>query len=102
MAISTSMIEEMQFCGSVDEATSLPGAYVIAIELAETVTVTLRGRSSIDLPTGRYLYCALLKGWRIEAASFTTLPTRQVYSQAYRSTDRARQRNWLLDFVWWR
>ena len=56
------MIEEIQFCGSVDEATSLPGAYVIAIELAETVMVTLGGRSAIDLPTGRYLYCGSAKG----------------------------------------
>ncbi len=62
MAISTSMAKEIRFCGSVDEVPSLPGAYVIAIELAETVMVTLCGRAVIDLPAGRYLYCGSAKG----------------------------------------
>jgi Uri superfamily endonuclease len=62
MAISTSMTKDIQFCGSIDEAPSLPGAYMIAIELAKTIVVTLGGRAAIDLPAGRYLYCGLAKG----------------------------------------
>jgi Uri superfamily endonuclease len=62
MATSKSMIKDSRFCDSVDEAPSLPGAYVIAIELAEPVAVTLCGRAAIDLPAGRYLYCGSAKG----------------------------------------
>ena len=62
MAISTSMSEEIRFCGSVDEAPSLPGAYVIAIELADPLAVTLLGQAAIELPAGRYLYCGSAKG----------------------------------------
>jgi Uri superfamily endonuclease len=62
MAINTSMSKEIRFCGSVDEAPWLPGAYVMAIELAETIVVTLCGRAAIDLPAGRYLYCGSAKG----------------------------------------
>ena len=62
MATSKSMIKDSRFCGSVDEAPSLPGAYVIAIELAEPVVVTLCGRAAIDLPAGRYLYCGSANG----------------------------------------
>ena len=46
MAISTSMTKDIQFCGSIDEAPLLPGAYMIAIELAKTIVVTLGGRAS--------------------------------------------------------
>jgi histidyl-tRNA synthetase len=56
------MIKDIRFCGSIDEAPSLPGAYMIAIELAETIAVTLGGRAAIDLPAGRYLYCGSAKG----------------------------------------
>ncbi len=55
------MTKEIQYCGRVDEAPSLPGAYVIAIELAETVMVTI-GRAAISLSGGRYLYCGSAKG----------------------------------------
>jgi len=51
MAISTSMSEEIRFCGSVDEVPSLPGTCVIAIELAETIVVTLCGRAAIETTT---------------------------------------------------
>lgn len=54
--------KDIQFCGSIDEAPSLPGAYMIAIELAETIVVTLGGRAAIDLSAGRYLYCGSAKG----------------------------------------
>ncbi len=55
-------IKEIRFCGSVDEAPSLPGAYVMAIELAGSVMVTLCGRAAIALRAGRYLYCGSAKG----------------------------------------
>jgi hypothetical protein len=38
---STFMTKEIRFCLKADEAPSLLGAYAIAIELADTVTVTL-------------------------------------------------------------
>jgi Uri superfamily endonuclease len=41
---------------------SLPGAYAIAIELADTVAVTLSSRAPIVLPAGRHLYCGFAKG----------------------------------------
>ena len=56
------MTKEIRFCGSIDEAPSLPGAYVIAIELADPVAVTLLGQAAIELPAGRYLYCGSAKG----------------------------------------
>jgi Uri superfamily endonuclease len=62
MAIGKFMIKDIQSCVSTDEAPSLPGAYVIAIELAEPVMGTLCGRAAIDLPAGRYLYCGSANG----------------------------------------
>lgn len=53
---------EIRFCSSVGEIPSLPGAYVIAIELADPVAVTLLGQAAIELPAGRYLYCGSAKG----------------------------------------
>jgi histidyl-tRNA synthetase len=56
------MTKEIRFCSSVGEIPSLPGAYVIAIELADPVAVTLLGQAAIELPAGRYLYCGSAKG----------------------------------------
>jgi hypothetical protein len=70
------MTKQIRFCDSVGEISSLPGAYVIAIELAVfhaisvaespcagiSVTVTLLGQAAIALPAGRYLYCGSAKG----------------------------------------
>ena len=56
------MTKEIRFCLNADEAPALPGAYAMAIELANTVAVMLSGRSSIILPAGRYLYCGSAKG----------------------------------------
>jgi Uri superfamily endonuclease len=56
------MIKEIRFCLKADEAPSLPGAYAMAIELSDEVTVTFSGRSPIVLPAGRYLYCGSAKG----------------------------------------
>jgi hypothetical protein len=52
---STFMTKEIRFCLKADEAPSLPGAYAMAIELADTVVVMLSGRLRIALPAGRYL-----------------------------------------------
>ena len=63
---STFMTKEIRFCLNADEAPALPGAYVMAIELADTVAVMLSGRSSIILPAGRYLYCGSAKEVRAD------------------------------------
>lgn len=52
----------LQFCTSADAAPSAPGAYVLEIDLAKTVIVTIAGRPSIELPAGRYLYCGSAHG----------------------------------------
>lgn len=44
-----------------DAPTSL-GAYVLMIELAESVEVTLPGKPKAPLKAGRYLYCGSAKG----------------------------------------
>ena len=92
------MSEEIRFCGSVDEAPSLPGAYVIALELGDPLAVTLLGQAAIELPAGRYLYCGSAKVGRIKGASFTPFPSRKVRALAYRPADRTRQRSRQLDF----
>jgi Uri superfamily endonuclease len=56
------MTKEIRFCLKANEAPALPGAYAMAIELADEVAVTLSGRSPIVLPAGRYLYCGSAKG----------------------------------------
>jgi Uri superfamily endonuclease len=56
------MTKEIRFCLKADEAPSLPGAYAMAIEFADTVVVMLSGRPPIALPAGRYLYCGFAKG----------------------------------------
>lgn len=40
----------------------LPGAYVLAIELAKPITVRIRTRSRELLVAGRYLYCGSARG----------------------------------------
>ena len=56
------MTLEIRFCLKADEAPSLPGAYAMAIEVADAVAVTLSGRPPITLPAGRHLYCGSAKG----------------------------------------
>ena len=56
------MTKEIRFCLNADGAPALPGAYAMAIELADTVVVMLSGRLRIALPAGRYLYCGSAKG----------------------------------------
>ena len=56
------MAKEIRFCLNADEAPALPGAYAMAIELADKAAVRLCGRSPITLSAGRYLYCGSAKG----------------------------------------
>ena len=48
-ARSTFMTKGIRFCPSADEALALPGADVIAINLAATVAVMLASRSCLSL-----------------------------------------------------
>jgi Uri superfamily endonuclease len=50
------------FCTTAADAPSLPGAYVLAVEIAKPVTVTLPGKQAANLAPGRYLYCGSAKG----------------------------------------
>jgi Uri superfamily endonuclease len=50
------------FCARADDAPSLPGAYILAIELAQPLTVALRGKPATILRPGRYLYCGSARG----------------------------------------
>jgi histidyl-tRNA synthetase len=50
------------FVRKAEDAPTLPGAYVLIIELTESVEVTLRGKPRTTLQPGRYLYCGSAKG----------------------------------------
>ena len=50
------------FVRKADDAPALPGAYVLIVELAEPVEVTLPGKPKTILQAGRYLYCGSAKG----------------------------------------
>ena len=52
----------LQFCASADAVPSAPGAYILQIDLAAPVTVTIAGRPPTELPAGRYLYCGSANG----------------------------------------
>jgi len=78
------MLKEIRFCLNADEVPSLPGAYAMAIELADTLAVTLSGRLPIVLPAGRYLYCGSAKGsGGLKARPFAPLAARQIGALAY-------------------
>jgi hypothetical protein len=50
------------FCASADDAPSLPGAYVLAVELKRPLMVALPGKPATTLSVGRYLYCGSARG----------------------------------------
>lgn len=50
------------FCTNADDAPVLPGAYVLAVEIARPVTVRLPGKPATSLSPGRYLYCGSARG----------------------------------------
>jgi histidyl-tRNA synthetase len=52
----------LQFCATADAAPSAPGAYILQVDIAENVLVTIAGQSPTELTAGRYLYCGSAKG----------------------------------------
>jgi Uri superfamily endonuclease len=45
------------FCTDAAQAPSLPGSYVLLIDLDEPLSVTIAGKAAGTLDPGRYLYC---------------------------------------------
>jgi Uri superfamily endonuclease len=60
--IRTRALSALQFCGDADAAPSTPGAYILQIDLAEAVLVTIARQPPIRLAAGRYFYCGSAKG----------------------------------------
>ena len=58
----TTKTRVLQFCATADAAPSAPGAYILQIDVAEGVLVTIAGQSPTELTAGRYLYCGSAKG----------------------------------------
>jgi Uri superfamily endonuclease len=52
----------MNFWTSAEDIPSLPGAYVLAVELFRPVAVALGNRPPLSLAAGCYLYCGSAKG----------------------------------------
>jgi Uri superfamily endonuclease len=50
------------FVRNADDAPTLPGAYVLIIELAASIQITLPRKPKTTLQVGRYLYCGSAKG----------------------------------------
>lgn len=50
------------FCTIANDAPSLPGAYVLAVEIAKPIAVTIPGKPAASLDPGRYLYCGSARG----------------------------------------
>ncbi len=44
------------------DAPSSPGAYILLIELAGPLAITLKGKPAATLEAGRYLYCGSARG----------------------------------------
>ena len=51
-----------KFCTDAADAPPLPGAYVLAVELAAPLAVTLPNRPAASLGPGHYLYCGSARG----------------------------------------
>ena len=62
--MSTTRAGVLQFCATADAAPSAPGAYILQVDIAENVLVTIAGRSPTELTVGHYLYCGSAKGPR--------------------------------------
>jgi histidyl-tRNA synthetase len=60
--VSTTRAGVLQFCATADAAPSAPGAYILQVDIAENVLVTIAGRSPTELTAGRYLYCGSANG----------------------------------------
>src|SRR3974390_2800075 len=55
-------ITKPEFRTTADNIPAVRGAYVLLIDLRETVTISIRGKPSALLAAGRYLYCGSAKG----------------------------------------
>ncbi len=51
-----------EFWTSASNIPAVPGAYILAVEVARPVKTRLRNRAPELLPAGRYLYCGSAKG----------------------------------------
>jgi Uri superfamily endonuclease len=60
--VSTTRAGVLQFCATADAAPSAPGAYILQIDIAESVWVTIARKPPMELAAGRYLYCGSAKG----------------------------------------
>lgn len=60
--MSTTPTGTLQFCANVDAAPSAPGAYILQIDLAQPVSVTIGRRPPLELQAGRYFYCGSANG----------------------------------------
>ena len=60
--MSTTKGGVLQFCTTPDAAPSAPGAYILQIDIIESILVTIAGQSPAELTAGRYLYCGSAKG----------------------------------------
>ena len=52
----------LRFCAGADAAPSLPGAYILQIDLVETAIIAIARQPLRLLPAGRYLYCGSANG----------------------------------------
>ena len=52
----------LRFCAGADAAASLPGAYILQIDLVETAIIAIARQPPRLLPAGRYLYCGSANG----------------------------------------
>jgi Uri superfamily endonuclease len=53
---------EADFHADVSGLPAMPGAYVLLIQLAESLPVKLVGRPEVELAPGHYLYCGSARG----------------------------------------
>jgi Uri superfamily endonuclease len=54
--------KSLEFCSNADAAPSAPGAYILQIDLAETVLVSTARQPPTGLLPGRYFYCGSANG----------------------------------------
>jgi len=60
--VSTIRTHDLEFCANADAAPSVPGAYILQIDLAELVFVSTARWPPTGLLPGRYFYCGSANG----------------------------------------
>jgi len=60
--VSTIRTDTLEFCANADAAPSVPGAYILQIDLSEPVLVRIARKQYIELSAGRYFYCGSANG----------------------------------------